>query len=102
MAVSEANTVYDTTKPWQSNEERLTGASLAVATLSGDIIRAIRPTVPQIVYRPLYGYPDYSARQIGIRDVGLLDRRFPTIDYTGRTSGYSGSVRNGFPALNTF
>lgn len=99
---TQADTVYNHNRPWQSNEERLTSDSLAYADVPAEQIRAIRPPVPQTLFRQPYGYAEYAQRQLRITDIGLVADMYPQVDYTGRVSGYSGSLRNGFPALNTF
>jgi hypothetical protein len=87
-----ANSQYDTTRPWQSNQERLVGIALqAVALMPVDQIRAIRPPLPRIAMLP----PRFGYRQecLGISDIINLDQLYPgaRIDYSGSNSGYSGS-----------
>ncbi len=97
-----ADTRYDHTRPWQSAEENLISAGLAASQAPADTVRAIRPPVPQLLFRPRQGYAGYADRQLRITDLATLVERFPQQDYSGRVSGYQGSSRNGFPALNTF
>lgn len=95
-----ADTVYDRTKPWQSNEERLTGQALAaVATLDAAQIQSIRPPIPRIGFLPpRFGYWQEA---LGIRDIVRLDQIYPgaRVDYSGSQSGYQGTS---FPSLNQF
>lgn len=102
MSGRNPDTVYDRTHPWQSNPERLISAQLDAATVPGGMIELLRPTIPQMVFRPIYGYPSYADRQVTIDQVVRQQYIQAPADYSGRTSGYSGSLRNGFPALNTF
>jgi hypothetical protein len=92
--VEQASSQYDYSRPWQSNEERLTGIALmAVALMPADAIRAIRPPIPRIATNPpRFGLPDRGA--IGIADIIDMDQLYPgaRIDYSGSNSGYSGST----------
>lgn len=100
------NTVYDTTKPWTSNEERLTTQALAVATIPGEdispvpndaIARNVRPPLPRTeLFPPKFGY---RVDALGIADIVKLDTVFPgaRVDFSGSVSGYQGTST---PALN--
>jgi hypothetical protein len=91
---------YDHTKPWNSNEERLTGEALgALFTMSSEEIRNLRPPIPRMgLFPPRFGL---SRPAIGIRDVIDIDHYYPgaRVDYSGMQSGYQGSS---FPSLAQF
>jgi hypothetical protein len=91
------NTVYDTSRPWQTHEEWLvTNALSAQAAMSPEQIREIRPPLPRVqLFPPRFGYRNTVP---GIRDIVRLDALYPgaRVDYSGAQSGYSGSS---FPAL---
>lgn len=95
-----ADGVYDHTKPWQSNEERLVSESLATtAGMPAAVIQQIRPPLPQVqLFPPKYGY---RREAFGIRDVVNVNTIYPgaRVDFSGRVSGYQGTS---FPALNAF
>lgn len=97
-----ADTVYDRSRPWETDMERQTDAVLRQADTPAAEIRQLRPPVPQMLFRPTIGYPTYEARQAGITQIIDVDRYYPALDFSGRVSGYQGSLRSGFPALNTF
>lgn len=87
-----ADTRYDYTRPWQSNEERLTGEALSAAALgaSPDDIRSIRPALPSVGFLPPrfgWGPPTY----LTIGDVVNIDRASSRVDYSQSNSGYSGT-----------
>lgn len=88
---------YERTRPWASNEERLTTEALASATIPGAVLQAqVAPPLPRVVaFRPRFGYERDALR---IDDIVNLDVIFPgaRVDYSGSRSGYSGSS---FPAL---
>lgn len=96
--VMSPDTVYDRTKPWQSNEERLAGQALATASVPAQQIRQIRPPVPVELFPPKYGY---RRAAFGIDDVVRVGELYPQArtDFSGRVSGYQGTS---FPALNTW
>lgn len=98
----DASTTYDIrpwvqgvrlNRPWQTNEERLTGLALESALLSDkpDFIRSLAPN-NRPLFPPRFGY---SQHVIGISDVIHLDRSMvrARYDYTGSVSGYAGSER---------
>lgn len=91
---------YTQGRPWQSNEERLCGEALAAnATMDSNQIAAIRPPIPRVgLFPPKFGYRQEA---FGIRDVVQIDNVYPgaRIDYSGSTSGYSGTS---YPSLNQF
>lgn len=92
--------VYDHSRPWQSNEERLTGDALAAAAgMATEAIRAIRPPIPRIGLLP----NRFGMRKgyLGIRDIVKVDLIYPgaRVDYSGSQSGYQGSS---FPSLAQF
>lgn len=96
---TQSNGVYDTTKPWQSNEERLAGHALSAAALGADTddIRSIRPPIPRVGFLPpRFGYGE--RRALGIGDLVDLDLIYPgaRVDYSGNQSGYQGTS---FPSL---
>jgi hypothetical protein len=88
---------YERTRPWASNEERLTTEALSAAVIPGAVLQArVAPPLPRVVaFRPRFGY---EQRALGIADIVNLDVLFPgaRVDYSGSRSGYSGSS---FPAL---
>lgn len=92
--------VYDHSRPWQSNEERLVGEALGTtAGMTADDIRAIRPPIPRIgLFPPRFGL---SKPPLGIRDIIDIEHYYPgaRTDYSGMSSGYQGSS---FPTLNQF
>lgn len=92
-----ADAVYDHTKPWQSNEERLVSAALgATAGMTQAQIQAIRPPLPRVsLFPPRYGY---NREPIGMRDLLRIDDVYPgaRVDYAESQSGNQGSS---FPAL---
>jgi hypothetical protein len=96
-----ADSVYDKTRPWQSNEERLTRVALRAAAFGvndTDAIRAIRPPIPRMGYMPpRFGYGPRLA--LSVRDVVNADDVFAgsRVDYSQSQSGY-GSTST--PALN--
>jgi ABC-type uncharacterized transport system YnjBCD substrate-binding protein len=62
--------VYTKASPWQSNQERLVGEALAVATIPGDMLANIPPPLPQIQkFPPRFGYGVPADRVPGIEDV---------------------------------
>lgn len=79
--------VYSQISPWARNEERLVTEALIVADIPGAEIQAeVRPPLPQIqMFPPLYGYPDYQARQATIDSVLATDRMYQ--DRRSDTSG---------------
>jgi hypothetical protein len=90
---------YDYTRPWQSNEERLTGEALAAAALDGPVDPAYntRPPLPRTnPFPPRFGYGDRPA--FGIKDIVNLDALYPgaRVDYAQNNSGMAGTS---FPAL---
>lgn len=94
----QADTVYDKTAPWASNEERLvTAALMAVAGVPGEYIALnTRPPLRQVVlFPPKFGY---RTDEFGIDDVANVNDVYPgaRVDFSGSVSGYSGSS---FPSL---
>jgi len=89
-----SNTVYDTTKPWQSLQENQVSRALSgQARLSTAAIEAIRPPIANIgkPAPPRFGYG--PCQQPTIADVLAVDSKFPLprVDYTGSQAGYSGT-----------
>lgn len=88
---------YDYSRPWQTNEERLTSQALqAVAQLPAEVIQQIRPPLPRVqLFPPKFGY---RVDAFGIRDVVNVNTIYPgaRTDYSGSNSGYQGTS---FPAL---
>lgn len=82
-------------RPWASNEERLTTQAISAALIPAEQIRdQVRPPLDMVdPFRPRYGY---RTRQLGIDDVidVALIYAEPRNDYSGGTSGYSGTSRN--------
>lgn len=93
-----ANSVYDTTKPWQSMQENRVSERLAGSSrMSTAQIEAIRPPIANIGKHPdRFGYGD--CRQPGIQDVVRADMVWPIprIDWTGTQAGIQSTS---FPAL---
>lgn len=98
----DASTTYDTrpwvqgvrlNRPWQTNEQRLTGLALESALLmdKADFIRQLTPN-NRPLFPPRFGYDQHV---IGIKDVVHLDRGAvrARYDFTGSVSGYAGSER---------
>ena len=89
--------VYYEAGPTYSSQEALVTASLATATIPADVIRAIRPPLPQIdPFPPRFGYPDYPDRQPGIQMAFTVDRYYPNARYelSGGVAGAQSSARN--------
>ena len=97
--MQDADSVYAHDRPWQTNEQRITGMALASnALMSSEQIRAIRPPLPrQGMLPPRFGY---TQRVFSIQDVVRLDAMYPgaRIDYSGTQSGLMSS---GIPAIGT-
>ena len=97
--MQDADSVYDKSRPWETNEQRITGMALASnALMSSEQIRAIRPPLPrQGMLPPRFGYSQYV---FGIQDVARLSELFPgsRVDYSGTQSGLMSS---GIPAIGT-
>ena len=97
--MQDADSVYDKSRPWETNEQRITGMALASnALMSSEEIRAIRPPIPRIaMLPPRFGY---SQRVFGIQDVVRLNELYPgaRVDYSGTQSGLMSS---GIPAIGT-
>ena len=89
--VDQADSVYDRTHPWQSNEERLTGEALKYAAVN----TPRPPSQTRPLNPPKYGYRDEA---ISIDDVvgGLKDPLMTPRNYEGSVSGYQGTQ---FPSL---
>lgn len=97
-------------RPWMQNvpqptdrtgspyEQDVTDAALAASSgaMSADEIREIRPLLPITPFPPRFGYREDV---LGIDDIARLDDIYRRIDFTGRSSGYSGSS---YPSLNQF
>lgn len=94
-----ANTIYDTRKPWQSMaENELDGELKGQTGLSIGAIEAIRPPIMNLEKtRPRFGY-GHKGNQPTIQDVLSCDKRWapPRVDYTGSQAGYAGTS---YPAL---
>lgn len=94
-----ADTIYDQTRPWMTNEERLVGEALmSAANMPADAIRSIRPPIPRIaLIPPRFGY---RTGAIGIDDIfgGRIDNTYPgsRVDYSQTQSGIQSSS---YPAL---
>jgi len=77
-------------RPWNSLPETIVDEALAYYTRPANQIALTRPPIPNIGRTPArFGYDN---RQIGIRDIATLDDRYPRVDFTGRVSGYSGTM----------
>lgn len=88
-----ADSIY-ARKPWNSLPERIVDERLAENTRPGEDLSLIPPPIPNIGRTPpRFGY---SKRTIGIRDIASIEDIYPRIDYSGRQSGYSGTMT---PAL---
>jgi hypothetical protein len=99
MAMRDADTVYDTSKPWQSLQENQVSAALSgQANLSTRRIEDIRPPIKNIgrPAPPRFGYGDRT--QPTIKDVLDIDMHWPIprVDYTGTQAGDQGTS---YPAL---
>jgi hypothetical protein len=86
-------------QPRWGNElaERQLDLALQAANLPGDVVRAIRPPLRQVLLFPKrVGLPSYQQRQIRIEDIIDVNRIFtdPRVTWTGTPAGYSGSSRN--------
>jgi len=83
---------YDYSRPWQSNEERLTSQALgAIAQMPAAVIQQIRPPLPRVqLFPPRTGY---RVDAFGIRDVVNVSTIYPgsRTDYSGSNSGYQGT-----------
>lgn len=92
-----ADTVYNHNRPWQGNEERLTGEALAAqAGMTAEEISRIRPPIPRIsAFPPRFGYEQHA---LTIEDVFSTNQLYPgaRTDYSGNTSGMAGTS---FPSL---
>ncbi len=89
--------VYDLASPNESNAERLVTEALVDSQAPEDVVRAIRPPLPQIVaFPPRYGWPSYQARQAGIEEVLDIERLYGDAReaISGGPAGYAGSMRN--------
>lgn len=99
-----ADTVYDDrpwnqpppwaySRPWDSNEERLTQQALNAALIPGaELAALVRPPLPIELFPPRYGY-DRAAP--GLLDVLAVSRELRSSDATsGGNGGYSGASRN--------
>ena len=96
----QADSRYDYTKPWQSNEERLTGEALMAAAIGAntEAIRNIRPNVPAVGFLPpRFGYG--AQTQLTVGDVINIDRVSSRVDFSQSNSGYQGTS---FPSLGVF
>lgn len=94
-----ANTVYDTTHPWQSLPENQVSRALSgQARLSTAAIEAIRPPIANIGKKapPRFGYG--APQQPTIKDVLNIEYKYPIprVDYTGSQASYTGTS---YPAL---
>ena len=93
-----ANSVYDTTKPWQSMQENRVSERLAgTSRMSTSQIEAIRPPIANIGKHPeRFGYGD--VKQPTIEDIVRADMVWPIprIDWSGTQAGIQSTT---FPAL---
>lgn len=89
---TQADGVYDRSRPWQSNEERLAGDALTSAALGTprDQLANARPWRPRQgpLLPPRFGYGPKTA--IGVADLVDLDTYYPgaRVDYSQNQSGY--------------
>jgi len=84
------------TRPWATNEERLTSQAVAAALADAPTVQdMIRPPLPQVnLFPPRFGY---RTRQLGIKDVINVDEIYATpvpTNFGGSQSGYEGTSRN--------
>lgn len=92
-----ADSVYDRTKPWSSNAERLLSETLG--TTAGLTAEQIGQQRPMFAKQPLF--PDrfgYEQRALTVADCFAIETQYGDArnDYSRVTSGYQGSS---FPAL---
>jgi hypothetical protein len=91
--VDQADSVYDRSHPWASNEERLVTEALgATAGMTVAQIQAIRPPLPRTpLFPPRFGY---EKQTISLEDVLDINRSYPgaRVDYAGNKSGQEGST----------
>lgn len=92
-----ADSVYDRTKPWSSNAERLLSETLG--TTAGLTAEQISQQRPMFAKQPLF--PDrfgYEQRALTVADCFAIETQYGDArnDYSRVTSGYQGSS---FPAL---
>lgn len=92
-----ADSVYDRTKPWSSNAERLLSETLgATAGMTAEQIQSLRPPLPKVQLFPdRYGY---EQRALTVADCFAIETQYGNArdDYSRVTSGYQGSS---FPSL---
>ena len=87
--------IYDRTKPWNSNDERIVSERLAEAAHGG-------PAAAQDGWRKQPLFPErfgYEKREIGVHDCFDIEQQFGNArnDYSRVTSGYSGSTTTSMP-----
>lgn len=88
-----ADSIY-ARRPWNSLPERIVDDQLEEYTRPASEIALIRPPIPNIGRTPpRFGYEKHT---LGIRDIAFVEEIYPRIDFTGRQSGYSGTLT---PAL---
>ncbi len=85
------------TRPWATNEERLTSQALTAALMDAPTVQdTIRPPLPQVnLFPPRYGY---RTRQLGIDDIvdinEIYDSPVPNNFGGGVSGGLQGTSRN--------
>jgi len=84
------------TRPWATNEERLTSQAVAAALADAPTVQdLIRPPLPQVrLFPPRYGY---RVRELGlddIVDINEIYKAVPPSNFGGSQSGYEGTSRN--------
>ena len=81
-------------RPWSSNEERLTQMALDAAVIPGQELQEnIRPNLNIEAFPPRFGY---RTRQLGIDDIIDVGRMYaePRSTFSGGVAGYEGTSRN--------
>lgn len=89
--------VYDESKPFQSNQERLVSEALAASQESAAVIAMLRPPLPQIdPWRPRFGYPAVQDRALTVEDVVGVARTYGDArkETSGGMESIQGSSRN--------
>lgn len=89
--------VYEESKPFQSNQERLVSEALAESQRSADSIRQLRPPLPQVdPFPPRFGYKPVQDRALTVEDVVGVARTYGDARYqtSGGMESIQGSSRN--------
>lgn len=81
-------------RPWNSLPEQIVDNQLAAYTRPAADLSMTAPPIPNIGrVAPRFGY---EKKTIGIRDIAHIQEMYPRVDFSGRQSGYSGTMS---PAL---